>query len=209
MAESRNETGIILGVLTAVEGNASVSQRTVAKELGIALGLANAYVKRCVKKGLIKAQQIPANRIAYYLTPQGFAEKSRLTAEYLSQGLQFFRIAREDMNAVYADAVRASHQRVMLYGLTELTEIAVLSARDYALTITAIFDDSTPRTVYHGIPVIRALPDPREFDVIVITDLGGAQKGFETVSRVVPSERILLPAILHVSRTPPTLALEE
>ena len=45
---------ITLGVLKAVEGNDSVTQRSLAKELGIALGLANAYLKRCAKKGLIK-----------------------------------------------------------------------------------------------------------------------------------------------------------
>ena len=45
---------IALGVLDAVERNPSVTQRSVAQELGIALGLANAYLKRCVRKGLIK-----------------------------------------------------------------------------------------------------------------------------------------------------------
>ena len=45
-------------------------------------------------KGLVKMSQVPLNRYAYYLTPQGFAEKSRLTAEYLSVSFNFFRRAR-------------------------------------------------------------------------------------------------------------------
>ncbi len=87
------ETEITLGLLNAVHENNSLTQRSIAQELGIALGLTNAYVKRCVKKGFIKVRQIPRNRYAYYLTPQGFAEKSRLSAEYLSQSVRFFRIA--------------------------------------------------------------------------------------------------------------------
>ena len=76
-----DEAEITLGILNAVHQNERITQRSVAQELGIALGLANAYLKRCAKKGLIKVSQAPANRYAYYLTPQGFAEKSRLTAE--------------------------------------------------------------------------------------------------------------------------------
>ena len=91
---SNNEQKITLGVLNAVHDDSNITQRSMAGELGIALGLTNSYLKRCVKKGLIKVQQAPANRYAYYLTPQGFSEKSRLAREYLSQGFQFFRIVK-------------------------------------------------------------------------------------------------------------------
>ena len=55
---SEDETKITLGLLNAVEANSALTQRTMASELGIALGLANAYLKRCVRKGLIKVQHI-------------------------------------------------------------------------------------------------------------------------------------------------------
>ena len=47
----------------------------LAAELGMAVGLVNAYLNRCIQKGLVKATQAPARRYAYYLTPQGFARK--------------------------------------------------------------------------------------------------------------------------------------
>src|SRR5882757_9997569 len=93
--ESGDENRIILSLLNSVEDGAT-SQRRIAAELGIALGLVNAYVKRCVKKGLVKVSEAPARRYAYYLTPQGFAEKSRLTAEYLKVSFGFFRQAKND-----------------------------------------------------------------------------------------------------------------
>ena len=85
-----DENTITLGVLSAIEEDDRATQRAISRDLGIALGLTNAYLKRCVKKGFIKVRQIPANRYTYYLTPQGFAEKSRLTAEYLSISFNFF-----------------------------------------------------------------------------------------------------------------------
>ncbi len=85
------ETEIMLEVLSAVERDSRITQRSLSHDLGIALGLANAYLKRCTKKGLIKIRQVPLNRYAYYLTPKGFAKKSRLTAEYLAVSFNFFR----------------------------------------------------------------------------------------------------------------------
>ena len=89
---------IVLGVLDAVERNPSATQRSVARELGIALGLVNAYLNRCLSKGLIKIGQVPPRRYAYYLTPRGMSEKSRLTATYLD-AIRSPSFARRGCNA--------------------------------------------------------------------------------------------------------------
>src|ERR1700760_2339901 len=100
--ESGEDERIVLNLLNSVDDGAQ-SQRHIAKDLGIALGLVNAYLKRCVKKGLVKVSEAPARRYAYYLTPQGFSEKSRLTVEYLSSSFSFFRRARSDCSQVLAE----------------------------------------------------------------------------------------------------------
>jgi len=87
------ESELSLLLLSSIESDESVTQRSLAVRLGIAVGLTNAYFKRCVHKGWVKAQAIPAKRYAYYLTPQGFSEKSRLVGEYLTSSLGFFRNA--------------------------------------------------------------------------------------------------------------------
>src|ERR1700710_1681599 len=90
------KTRIMLGLLESVQRGEAHSQRRLASELGIALGLVNAYLKRCVTKGLVKGGEAPARRYVYYLTPGGFAEKSRLTVEYLSYSFSLFRRAKAD-----------------------------------------------------------------------------------------------------------------
>ena len=81
--EAGREARITMEMLHAVDREESLSQRGLAAKLNIALGLTNSYLKRCVRMGLIKVRKIPPNRYAYYLTPKGFGEKSRLTANYL------------------------------------------------------------------------------------------------------------------------------
>src|SRR6476620_9939699 len=93
---STKDERIVLGLLESVERDGAQSQRRLASELGIALGLVNAYLKRCVTKGLLKVGEAPARRYAYYLTPRGFAEKSQLTVEYLSVSFLRFREAKRD-----------------------------------------------------------------------------------------------------------------
>ena len=102
---------IMLELLEAVAVGGVRTQRHLAFDLGVAVGLVNLYLKRCVNKGLIKVSAVPTRRFAYYLTPQGFAEKSQLTVDYLSQSFFFFvarvRIARRRWLRSSAPATRA------------------------------------------------------------------------------------------------------
>ena len=97
---TRDDAALVLGVLSAVEQDSAVTQRGLSSDLGIALGLANAVLKRCVRKGLIKIANAPLNRYAYYLTPQGMAEKGRLTVEYLRVSFDLFRDALNSLGVV-------------------------------------------------------------------------------------------------------------
>src|ERR1700674_1710472 len=123
--EHENER-IVLDLLTSVEHDGQRSQRRMAAELGIALGLVNAYLKRCVKKGLVKVHDAPARRYAYYLTPHGFAEKSRLTVQYLSDSFSFFRLAKADCARVLEAAQAKGFSRLVLGGKADLAVCALL-----------------------------------------------------------------------------------
>ena len=128
-----NQDEILLGVLTVVERDANTSQRGISRELDVALGLANAYLKRCVRKGLIKIKQVPRRRYAYYLTPRGFAEKSRLAGEYFSASFTFFRRARAQMSELMSDCDRLGWRRIAFAGISDLAEVGVICAHDFPI----------------------------------------------------------------------------
>ena len=143
----------MLGLLDAVEQNRAQSQRLLAAELGIALGLVNAYLKRCVKKGLVKVRDAPARRYAYYLTPQGFAEKSRLTVEYLSYSFGFFRQAKTDCLGLFRSAKAGGVNKIVLAGQSDLAEIAALCAIEHGVEIVAVVQGGAQQKQFIGIPV--------------------------------------------------------
>ena len=195
-----NKAKVTLGLLNMVHEDFQVSQRSIAKDLGIALGLANAYLRRCVKKGLIKVSQAPANRYAYYLTPMGFAEKSRLTAEFLSQSFNLFRMARSEGALIFGHCQNQGWNRVALYGVSDLTEILSLSARDFSLQIVAVVNDGEAMADIAGISVVPNISVLENIDAVIICDFIQPQAALEKVSAHFLPERILAPKFLGISK---------
>jgi DNA-binding MarR family transcriptional regulator len=209
---------IVLGLLTSIERDSAVTQRKLAGDLGIALGLANAYLRRCVRKGLVKVSQVPLNRYAYYLTPQGFAEKSRLTAEYLAVSFDFFRRARRDTNEVLRQCRALGWRKVVLYGAGELAEIAVLSAGDSGIDIVCVVDSTATAKRCAGLAVVadvaaaKRRAASRAIDGFVLTDTRNPQASFEQLCLLVaregfPPDCVVAPRLLAISRMPTVIAV--
>jgi len=194
------EPGITLNLLRAVEGDSSLTQRSAAQELGIALGLVNTYFKRCIKKGLIKARQVPANRYAYYLTPQGLAEKSRLMADFLAQSLSLFRQAQDGYRALLEICVKRDQSRIILLGAGDLAEILLLCARDYPLTILGVVDSEARATtsVYHGAKVYADLASAPVADAFIVTSLRSPQETYDDAIQRHPNSSVYAPDLLGI-----------
>jgi DNA-binding MarR family transcriptional regulator len=208
-SEDSENARIVLGLLESVERDGAQSQRKLASDLGIALGLVNAYLKRCVKKGLLKIGQAPARRYAYYLTPHGFAEKSRLTVEYLSSSFSFFRRAREDCSSVLKAAHARGWNRIALIGVSDLAEIATICALEQGITIAAVVDTKARRDRFVGTPVVASLDAvPGGFDALVITDLESTRDAEKAALTALEPERVLVPALLglRLNRTMESIA---
>jgi len=214
LAETRRDAAdpeIMLGLLTSIERDSGITQRKLASDLGIALGLANAYLRRCVHKGLVKMSQVPLNRYAYYLTLQGFGEKSRLTAEYLAVSFNFFRRARADCAGLFEHCAAAGWCNVALYGASDLAEIAILSAGETAVEVLCVIDAESRARRCGGRPIVpdlaAAMADTaRSVDGIILTDTQAPQASFDALLSIarrsgLPECAVLAPSLLRISST--------
>lgn len=192
------EEQMTLEVLDAVGRKSDISQRHLAQKLGVALGLTNSYLKRCIRKGFIKISDAPANRYLYYLTPTGFAEKSRLTGRYLKNSFSFYRQAGDSCRLAYAECRGKGWQNIILCGISDLAEIAVLRSYEEEINIVGIYDPHTEHNrfvnnvVYHD---LAALP---EHDGFLITDLNAAKVSYEYLASKVGAEKIIVPDVLRL-----------
>jgi DNA-binding MarR family transcriptional regulator len=189
---------ILLGILTAVEQNANVSQRHISSELGVALGLANAYLRRCVRKGLIKIQQVPRRRYLYYLTPHGFTEKARLTGQYLSASFNFFRRARDQMSGLIVDCGNKGMRRIALAGVSDLAEIAILCAQEQGVELIGIVDPDYRGTQFFGLNVRKTLGEFGRVDAIIVTHLAAPGDVYKSLVSEAGADRVLAPRLLRL-----------
>lgn len=197
--DSSNER-ILLGLLESVERDGAQSQRKLAADLGIALGLVNAYLKRCATKGLLKMSEVPTRRYAYYLTPKGFAEKSRLTVEYLSSSFSFFRAAKADCGRVFDAAKARGLTKFILAGKTDLAEIAILCAIESSVRIVAVVDPDAAPSRFVGVDVVNsyaAVAQP--FDAVLVTDFGRGREAYDAAVAQGGGKPVLAPALLGLS----------
>ncbi|HZS84282.1 MAG TPA: winged helix-turn-helix transcriptional regulator [Stellaceae bacterium] len=204
--ESPTEAGITVSLLAAVEESSTITQRSLARRLGIALGLTNAYLRRCIAKGFIKITHAPANRYRYYLTPKGFAEKSRLTANYLAYSFDFLRRARADYEALFRICAERGWRRVALCGAGELADLAMLSADGHDVTLVGLVVRAIDVRPGRRLPVATELAALGPVDAVVLTDHRTPQRSFDSLVRQMPEARVLAPALLHVSRKRPRFA---
>jgi DNA-binding MarR family transcriptional regulator len=164
--ESRRD----LQLLEALEREATITQRTLASRLGMALGLTNLYLKRLVRKGYVKCVTVSPNRLVYSLTPKGVARKARLTYEFMKYSLDFYRDARQHLRRSLVDAV-AEQKRIAIFGTGDAAELVFLLVRDMGLELVAVFD-TQHNGPFLGLPV-HAIADHHAvaYDVLVVAVL--------------------------------------
>lgn len=182
-----------LDILSEIERGQLITQRGLARRLGIALGLANLYLKRLVRKGYIKVTTIPSNRVKYLLTPKGLAEKTRLTYEYLEYSLYLYRQVRVSLRETLSPLVRNGHPRLLIYGGGEASELVVFTLRELDLSPIGVVDGAGGARELLGLRVwsVEGLCE-LEFDLILVAIFGPADHAVnELIDRGIPREKIV------------------
>ena len=139
-----------LQILNELSDNGNTTQRDISTRLGIALGLVNSYIKNLITKGYIKVKSIPPRRYAYYITPKGFAEKTRLTYHFLQNYTRIYREARVSLKTLFNELQARGVKRVVFAGADEVAEIAYLTLQETELELSGIVDEEKAGKKFFG-----------------------------------------------------------
>lgn len=98
---------IQFSVLRRLHETPKVSQRALAKDLGVSLGTINYCCQALVEKGFVKMQNFSRSQnklgYVYLLTPSGFNEKSKLAAKFLRRKLAEYETIQAEINALRSE----------------------------------------------------------------------------------------------------------
>jgi EPS-associated MarR family transcriptional regulator len=106
-------------LLKTLENNPSLSQRDLAKRLGISLGKVNFCLNALIEKGCLKVKNFRNNEnklaYTYFLTPRGIEEKARMTVSFLKRKMQEYEQLHEEI----IELKREAEQKQLLENLHE------------------------------------------------------------------------------------------
>jgi len=180
----QTEQKVMVHLLSEIECNPSFTQRGLAGDLNIALGLMNQYLKRCITQGWIRASQLSPRRITYFLTPEGFKEKSHMVEEYLARSMTFFRDARAQCDEALQLCKARGWSKIALVGPGDLADIAQLVASGNGFVID----------------VISVNDDVNSYDAVIVTDVINPQGTYDVIGHKVECHRLLALNLLHISK---------
>ena len=101
-------------ILKELETNPQVSQRGLAKALGISLGKANFCIQALIEKGFVKVKNFKDSdskqAYIYLLTPRGLEEKASITLKFLKSKMQEYEALKDEIAQLQQEALDVSRE---------------------------------------------------------------------------------------------------
>ena len=106
-------------LMQLLHDNPQISQREMAKALGISFGGINYCLNALIEKGLVKIYNFSQNQnkfgYAYLLTPSGISEKATLTSSFLKRKLEEYEALRAEIKALKLDIQTENDPNPIIY----------------------------------------------------------------------------------------------
>lgn len=148
-----------LQILEHIERDPDITQADLAARLGVAVGSVNWYLKRLVNKGYIKVRQMQRRRLRYLITPQGMAEKARLTASFMQVSMRLYRETRETAKRYLTEIRQAGYSEVHIEGDNDLAEVCHLTCLEQGVQVVDAPEDSIPTLRVEGMETLLVWPE--------------------------------------------------
>jgi len=148
-----------LRILEQIEQDPDITQADLAARLGVAVGSVNWYLKRLTHKGYIKVRQMQRRRLRYLITPQGIAEKARLTASFMQVSMRLYRETRAAAKRCLTEIRQAGYGEVHVEGDDDLAEVCYLTCLEQGMQVIDAPQPSIPTLRIEGMETLLVWPE--------------------------------------------------
>jgi DNA-binding MarR family transcriptional regulator len=130
-------------ILNLISENQKLSQRHISNNIGISLGMVNIFLKKLVKKGLIKISKTSNTKsLKYILTAKGFKERFDFNMYYLKRNLEYFSNAKKMLILKLRELEKKEISKIYIYGIDEWSEIIYLAVQNFDFKIIAFINNN-------------------------------------------------------------------
>lgn len=103
-------------VMRLLQAQPDMSQRDLAKKLGISLGALNYCLKALMRKGFVKLENFQSSRhklkYAYILTAAGLTQKVAMTEQFLQRKLEEHETLKNEIDALKAEVDKKTSETI-------------------------------------------------------------------------------------------------
>jgi DNA-binding MarR family transcriptional regulator len=134
-------------ILQAIAAGGRVTQRSLSRDLGVALGLTNLLIRRLVGKGYVKIAGMGTRHVRYLMTPEGWEALARAARYSLENTVHLYTQTREQIRtslttlSTQCKVNDRGQKCVVFYGAGDVAEIAYVSLQRTDLTLAGVVDD--------------------------------------------------------------------
>ncbi|MCK5646544.1 MAG: winged helix-turn-helix transcriptional regulator [Anaerolineales bacterium] len=124
-----------LGLLEEIERDPDTTQASMADRLGVAVGTVNWHVKRLIAKGYVKVKRAERRKLRYIITPEGIAERAKLTVAYIENSMHLYRQTRQQAVQVLQQARERGFNQVMIQGDGDIADVCRLTSIEQGMSV--------------------------------------------------------------------------
>lgn len=140
-----------LTLLTNIEHQPDATQADLAAQLGVAVGTVNWHIKRLVSKGYVKLMRAERKKLRYIITPEGLAQRARLTVDYIDQQFLLYRRVRNKVKDIVIKLQAENVKGVRIIGDGDVADICRLTCIEQDMPISE--DPAMPGLEVKGLGV--------------------------------------------------------
>ena len=181
-----------INFLSELEKKEIISQNVISKKIFVSLGMVNALLKKAISKGFVKAKSAPYKRYIYYLTKQGFTEKSNLVREYLEDSLSFFKKTKLLYSEIFK---KIKNKNIYIVGEGDLVDVSKLAAIEANIALNGHLIIKNKKLVI----LSGEFEKHTNNSAYVIVESKLPQGVYDDLKKIVPYNSIFHPKILHIS----------
>ena len=166
-----------LKILETLEQEPELRQVDLAARLELAIGTVNWLIKRLSAKGYVKVKHIGQWRWRYILTPQGFAQKVKLTQSFVRNSMLLYRETWQQASELLGKLREQGYHQVRLEGApgNDLVDVCRLTCIEQGVKVVGSGESGEPRTTSHVLQAIHHEPRTTSHDDVPALHVDGQE----------------------------------
>ena len=143
-----------LKVIDSISRNSKSSQRDIAQDVDLSLGLTNILINRLIKKGYLKASRLNAKKVRYIITPKGLKEKAKKSINFMKRSFSVISDLKELISHFAIKQYKAGRRKFVILGegeLSDITELVLraLDLKDVSIVKKTVFKSTNGDVVFN------------------------------------------------------------